>query len=99
VNLVYAILESPHRWSILAGLSFAAACVGAIAMLAWGWSHTLELLWFYAGFFCSLFFATRGFLEWKDRASAALEQASGTRRRRQETQARPVGRAARKPRP
>ena len=73
MNAVYTILESPYRWWILTGLAFTAASVGAVAMLSWGWPHTLELIWFYAGFFCSLFFLTRAVLDWKDRLSVSLD--------------------------
>lgn len=65
MNPVYSVLESEYRWLILAGLSFGAGFVGAIAMLAFIWPHTLARIWFYAGFVLGLYFLIRAFLEWK----------------------------------
>ena len=45
----YAIIESRYRWLILAGLSFGAAFLGAIMMLAWNWPHAFIQVWFYVG--------------------------------------------------
>ena len=53
----YTIMESPHRWSILAALNFGAACIGTVVMLSWGWAHWLCTLWFYAGTILALVFA------------------------------------------
>jgi len=72
VNPVYGILESPHRWIILAGLSFLAACVGAIAMMGYGWSHTVAQIWFYAGFVTAVVCLGRSILQWKRAVEAAL---------------------------
>jgi hypothetical protein len=71
VNPIYSILESSHRWLILAGISFTAACVGAIAMLAYGWSHTLDRAWFYAGAILALYFLIRAFMSWTETVRSA----------------------------
>ena len=64
MNPFYSIMESPHRWWTLAGLSFGAACIGAIVMLNYGWSHLLCQLWFYAGAVLTLVFLARGVLKY-----------------------------------
>lgn len=78
MNPVYSILESPHRWTILAGLSILAAVIGAIAMMAYGWPHTVELIWFYAGLAATLFFLARALIGWKTSVEAALNAAERT---------------------
>ena len=67
MNPVYAIMESRHRWLILAGLSFGAGCFGAMAMLADGWSHTLARVWLYAGLLVAIYFVVRAVLDWNSR--------------------------------
>lgn len=59
MNPLYSIMESRYRWVILAGISLTAATVGAIMMLAWGWSHGLARLWFYAGALATAYFLVR----------------------------------------
>lgn len=49
MNPIYAIMESPHRWLILAGIAFLAGTVGAMMMLAYAWPHWLDRLWLLAG--------------------------------------------------
>ena len=78
MNPVYAILESPHRWSILAGISGLAACLGAIVMIGYGWPYTLARVWFYAGLAAVVFFLVRAVMEWK---SAVEESIYATRAR------------------
>ena len=65
MNPIYAILEHPHHWLILAGISFAAGLLGAMAMLAWGWAHWFDEAWLLVGSALTLYFLVRAFLEWK----------------------------------
>ena len=67
-------MESRHRWLILAGIAFAAASVGAIVMLAYGWPHTLVRVWFYAGALVTVYFLVRAFLMWKESVEQELEE-------------------------
>jgi hypothetical protein len=64
VNPIYAIMESPYRWLILAGLSFLAALLGTMVMLSQGWSHWLERVWFLAALALALYFLVQALLEW-----------------------------------
>jgi hypothetical protein len=79
VNTVYAILESPHRWLILAGIAFTTACVGAIMMMAFTWQHAVELVWFYLFFVATLYFLARALWEWKVRISSPGAEDDGAR--------------------
>ncbi len=74
MSSVYAILESPHKWLILAGIAFTAACVGAIMMLALTWQHGVARAWFYVLFVATLYFLVRAFLDWKRGAETAAIQ-------------------------
>jgi hypothetical protein len=65
MNPLDVILESPHRWSILAGLSLLIGAVGAIVMLTYAWPHGLAQAWFYIWFAAALYFGLRAFLDWK----------------------------------
>lgn len=76
MNPVYSLLESPHRWSILAGLAFLTGCVGAIAMIAYGWSHTLAQLWFYLGAIATAVFLLMAFIQWRSEIEVLLQQSS-----------------------
>lgn len=79
MSLVYPILESPHRWAILAGISMVAACAGAIMIMGYGWPHQLALIWFVTGFLATLFFLTRSAWDWLLRVQAALQVAEAQR--------------------
>lgn len=59
-------MESPHRWSILAGISFLAGCFGAIEMLALVWPHIVARIWLLAFLILTVYFLIRAFLHWKD---------------------------------
>jgi membrane protein implicated in regulation of membrane protease activity len=74
VNAYYSILESRHRWLILAAIAFAAATVGAIVMLAYGWPHTLVRVWFYAGALLTVYLLVRAFLQWKESVEQEIEE-------------------------
>jgi fatty acid desaturase len=65
MNPIYSIMESRHRWQILAGLSFLAGCVGGMAMLVYAWPYTLARIWVFAGLALTLFFLAEAFLQWK----------------------------------
>jgi hypothetical protein len=56
-------MESPYRWRLLAGISFTAGLLGALMMIAYGWSHTLIQVWFWLGFVVALGCLGRGFYE------------------------------------
>ena len=73
MNPFYTIMESPHRWLILAGISFAAGMLGAIMMIAYTWPHTASRIWFYAGTLAALYFLARAFWDWKKRAETVLQ--------------------------
>jgi fatty acid desaturase len=81
VNPIYSIMESPHRWLILAGLSILVACVGGMAMIAYGWPHTLVRVWLYAGLALTLFFLVEAFVQWKRAAEGAVPENSESGRR------------------
>jgi 4-hydroxybenzoate polyprenyltransferase len=72
MNPLYTILESPHRWLILAGISFTAGFFGAIMMIAYTWPHAASRIWFYAGMIVALYFLARAFWDWKQRTEAAI---------------------------
>jgi hypothetical protein len=83
VNPVYAILESPHRWSILASAAFVTGIAGAIVIITYNWSHWFGRVWFIVWFVASLFFVARLVLDWKNRVAEELSrevdrQAPGT---------------------
>lgn len=64
MNVLYTIRESPHHWLILAGLTFLAGMLGAMAMLAWAWPHPLARVWLLAGIFLAAYFLLRAALEY-----------------------------------
>lgn len=66
MNPVYAIMESPHRWLILAGISFLAGSLGAIEMLALVWPHIVARIWLLAFLLLTVYFLIRAFLRWKN---------------------------------
>lgn len=70
MNPIYSLLESPHKWLILAGLAFGVALVGAMAMLAFVWPHWLAKAWFYVGLVATLYFLARAFLKWHGETEA-----------------------------
>ena len=49
MNPIYAVIESPYRWLILAGIAFLVGTFGAMAMLAYAWPHTIDRIWLVAG--------------------------------------------------
>jgi threonine/homoserine/homoserine lactone efflux protein len=66
MNPIYALMESRHRWLILASMSFGAGTLGAVMFLAWGWSHGFDRLWFYLGLVGAVYFLWRAFQQWKE---------------------------------
>jgi hypothetical protein len=66
VNPLYSILESPQRWLIFAGLSFLAALLGTMMMLAYAWPHWLARTWLYLGLAATVYFLVLALLEWRD---------------------------------
>jgi len=72
VNPIYSILESPHRWLILASLAFGAGVVGAIVMIVYDWPHDLARVWFYASLVVTLYCVGRGLISWKQAVEPAL---------------------------
>jgi hypothetical protein len=73
MNPIYTIMESPYRWRLLAGISFCLGLLGALMMIAYGWSHTLIQIWFWAGTVVALGCLGRGFYEWKQVVDADAE--------------------------
>lgn len=78
MSIGYAIGESPHRWLILAGISFTAALIGTIFIFAFEWSHTVARVWLYAGLILTLVFLVLAFLDWKERADALVQMSETT---------------------
>jgi hypothetical protein len=77
-------MESPYRWLILAGLAFGAGCIGAMAMIAYGWPHLLPRLWLVAGLVLTAAFLVLALLQWKaavEAEMAAEEQRAADSRR------------------
>jgi uncharacterized membrane protein len=66
-NIRYSIIESPHRWSILAGITAVVTLVGTMAIIIYDWSHVFARVFFYAGLGITLVFLIMALLEWKDR--------------------------------
>lgn len=85
MNPLYTVLESRHRWSILAGLSFGAGCLIAMMMLAYGWAHWLARLSLLAGIVVALYCLARGFLVWKHAAERELARLEAEARKRAES--------------
>jgi hypothetical protein len=75
VTPIYSILESPHRWWILAGIGLTAAFIGTIFMLAFRWPHSLAIIWFYLCLIAAIYCAICGILDWKARTEEALARA------------------------
>ncbi len=48
-------MESPYRWPYLSAMSLGVGSIGAMTMIAYGWSHGLARVWFYAWFIVCLF--------------------------------------------
>ena len=78
MNPYYTVMESRHRWSILAAVSFTAASLGAIVMLAWDWPHALIRLWFYVGFGLTVTFLFQAARTWWEEISDSLAEPSKT---------------------
>jgi hypothetical protein len=76
VTPYYAIMESRHRWLILAGLSFGSALVGAIMMLAWNWPHPFIQAWFYLGAALTVTFLIQAARTWWSAAESYLQTSS-----------------------
>jgi hypothetical protein len=72
VNPIYAIMESAHRWLILAGIAFVAGAFGSIAMLAYVWPHPLIQVWLVACLLATVALLIRALLEWKHGVEADL---------------------------
>jgi hypothetical protein len=83
-NLRYAISESPHQWSILAGITAVATLVGTMAIIIYDWSHVLAKMYFYVGLALAVSFLVLALIDWKDRVEAELEREEQLRSRRSE---------------
>lgn len=70
-------MERRHRWFILAAIVFGVACLGTMVMIAYGWDHTIERIWFYALMAGVLYLLVQGIAEWGEpaRASQGPDQA------------------------
>jgi hypothetical protein len=81
VNPIYAVMESPYRWLILAGIAFLVGTFGAMAMLAYAWPHTIDRIWLLAGLLATIVFLVLAAREWmqddEPRNSARPGQRSG----------------------
>jgi hypothetical protein len=65
-------MESPHRWLILAGISFLAALTGTIFMFAFVWPHGLARAWLLAGLALTALFLLRAGIDWKRAMEAEI---------------------------
>lgn len=74
MNPIYSIIEAPHRWLILAGLSLLVAIVGGIAMITLVWPHIIVRIWLILGLVCMAYFLIRELLQWKERVEVELER-------------------------
>jgi hypothetical protein len=59
MNPIYSILESPHRWLLLSGISFLAGVIGGIVMLALVWPHAIARIWLIAALVIAAYFLMR----------------------------------------
>ena len=73
MNPIYSIMESPHRWLILAGLVFLLAMLGAIAMLAYAWPHAVARVWLWIGIVVTLGFLIQAVRDWKRRVEEQIK--------------------------
>jgi hypothetical protein len=80
VSIVYAILESPHRWVILAGIFATSGLVGAMAFLAWGWNVWLARVWIIAGLALAAYCLVRLLLQVKEQVDEAADASTRDRR-------------------
>jgi hypothetical protein len=88
VTIIYAVLESPHRWAILAGISATAGLVGAMAIIAWDWSLWFARIWILTGLALAVYCLVRLLLQWKAQIDeAASDGARNTRIEAQPSQA------------
>ena len=81
MTIIYAILESPHRWAILAGISATAGLVGAMAIIAWDWSLWFARIWILTGLALAAYFLVRLILQWKAQVDEAASAAAMNNRR------------------
>ena len=92
MNPWYTLMESEHRWLYLSVIVFGAGCIGAIAVVGYGWSHTLARIWFYAALLVTIGLLFKAYAEWrnppardvyagprKEREGTVREQQSGKR--------------------
>ena len=75
MNPIYTIMESQHRWSILAAIAFGAGCLGAMMMLAYAWPHPLALIWLLAGVAACAYCLIRALLQWREGVELAAKRA------------------------
>jgi hypothetical protein len=80
-NIRYTVMESPHRWLILAGITALVTLLGTITILVYAWSHLFGRVFFYAGFALTAAFLLLALLDWKDavQEEMAREERSGAR--------------------
>jgi hypothetical protein len=74
VNIVYTVLESPNRWSILAALSSIAGLVGAIVIITYAWSVWLARIWLLAGLAIAAYCLVRLLLQFKAQVDEAVRE-------------------------
>lgn len=77
MNPFYAISESPHRWPILAGLTFVVALFGTMMMFAYDAPHALAKVWLYLGVAVTLAFLWLAFAQWKDGIEEVISETEG----------------------
>jgi hypothetical protein len=81
-NLRYAVTESPHMWSILAGISGLATLIGTMAIIIYDWSHVLARVYFYLGLALTLCFLVMALLDWKNQVEESIAEEDRRRNRR-----------------
>lgn len=83
-NIRYSIMESPHRWLILAGITGLVTLLGTMTILVYAWSHVFGRVFFYAGFAVTIAFLLLALLDWKDRVQDEMAREEGSRAPRSE---------------
>lgn len=86
-NIQYSIMESPHRWIILAGITALATLLGTMTILIYATSnvsawHVVARIFFSAGLAVTIALLVASLLDWKDRVEEdmAREERNAARR-------------------
>jgi hypothetical protein len=78
-NIRYSIMESPHRWLILAGITALVTLLGTMTILVYAWSHVFGRIFFYAGLAVTIAFLLLTLLDWKERVEEEMAREERSR--------------------